>query len=633
MKHVSNYLLILLFALAFSCVKDAKKPQQTVANKKTEVNQPITSLPFKTLNLNDLSAFKPSGSNWKIVGNVIADRQKEKTLIDEDGVGILFNANDQEFNKQLFTAFEHGDIELELDVMMPIKSNSGIYFQGRYEIQLLDSWGVKDPKHSDIGGIYQRWNKDAENGKQGYEGHPPRINAAKAPGLWQHFKIIFHAPKFDNSGKKIKNAWFEEVWLNGSLIHKNVEVKGPTRAAAFSDETARGPLMIQGDHGPVAFKNIKYKLYEIDKLQLSNIVRTEYKTKSKTIDNLDTIPIANETPVDKFTLVDVTKTKEHKLIAHTGTINIPETGDYLFESRTNGLAHIVINNKRVLVSKDNMNTIHSNVVKLEKGTYPFKIIYNQTKPWAGGFTLHVEGPNLQKYSIQEDVWKDANKFNPLNGIVINPENTPKIQRSFVTHKNETRTHSISVGLPEGIHYSYDLATGSLLKAWSGLFLNTTHMWLSRGYKQLGEPVGFSISLHGGLEFANLKNQNTPWPLPQPENKGIKQLGYELDSEKLPTFSYAIEGATISNYFTVSNENRNLTKNITIDSKQNLWHKLADGESIKVLPNNTFIVNNESYYIDFSGNNFKPIIRNIDGKDELLVEVPKGKNTINYSIIW
>ena len=159
------------------------------------------------------------------------------------------------------------------------------------------------------------------------------------------------------------------------------------------------------------------------------------------------------------------------------------------------------------------------------------------------------------------------------------------------------------------------------------------MWLSRGYKQLGEPVGFSISLHGDLEFAKLQDENTPWPLPQTENRGVKQLGYELNAEKMPTFLYVTEGASISNSFTVSNENRHLTKNITIDSKQNLWHKLAHGQSIKALSNNIFIVNNESYYIDFSNNNLKPVIRNIDGKDELLVKVPKGKHTINYSIIW
>src|SRR5690606_20858767 len=134
-------------------------------------------------------------------------------------------------NQHLFTAFEHGDIEIELDVMMPVHSNSGLYFQGRYEIQLFDSWAVYKPQHSDMGGIYHRW--DNSRAEKGYEGHPPAINAAKAPGLWQHFKIIFHAPRFNAAGQKVNNAIFKEVWLNGVLIHENQEVTGPTRSSAF----------------------------------------------------------------------------------------------------------------------------------------------------------------------------------------------------------------------------------------------------------------------------------------------------------------------------------------------------------------------------------------------------------------
>ena len=100
------------------------------------------------------------------------------------------------------------------------------------------------------------------------------MNAAKAPGLWQHYKIIFHAPKFDSLGRKEKNAVFKEVWLNGVLLHENQEVTGPTRAAAFKDEKPKGPLMIQGDHGPVALKNIRYKLYEDKKVA---ITRSEHQ--------------------------------------------------------------------------------------------------------------------------------------------------------------------------------------------------------------------------------------------------------------------------------------------------------------------------------------------------------------------
>jgi hypothetical protein len=83
-----------------------------------------------------------------------------------------------------------------------------------------------------------------------------RVNAELAPGNWQTFDIFFHAARFDNNGKKIANAKFEKIILNGVLIHENVELTGPTRGSMLSNDIPVGPLRLQGDHGPVAFRNI-----------------------------------------------------------------------------------------------------------------------------------------------------------------------------------------------------------------------------------------------------------------------------------------------------------------------------------------------------------------------------------------
>ena len=251
-KHIL-YFFVLMLISSCGIQKDIDKSSQT-----EQYNQ---TLPFTHVALKDLSDFKPTTKNWQIVSGAIVDRSKKRTISGIDGIGVLLNNSDRTSRKNIFTSFEHGDIELALEVMMPVGSNSGIYLQGRYEIQLFDSWEVKEPTYADMGAIYQRWNKAAEKGKQGYEGHPPSINVAKAPGLWQQIKIKFTAPTFDKAGNKTKNAKFDEVWLNGILLHKNIEVTGPTRAAAFKTETSMATIMIQGDHGPVAFKNIKYKLH------------------------------------------------------------------------------------------------------------------------------------------------------------------------------------------------------------------------------------------------------------------------------------------------------------------------------------------------------------------------------------
>src|SRR5690606_35854913 len=123
------------------------------------------------------------------------------------GNGILANLltkNDP--GKDLFSKAEYGDMDLKMEYMMASGSNSGVYIQGRYEIQLLDSWGVVNPGPGDNGGIYERWDENKPEGQRGYEGYAPRQNASRAPGQWQQLLVSFRAPRFDANGNKTANA-------------------------------------------------------------------------------------------------------------------------------------------------------------------------------------------------------------------------------------------------------------------------------------------------------------------------------------------------------------------------------------------------------------------------------------------
>ena len=196
-----------------------------------------------------LGAFPGETGDWLIAGEASSDPADDKKLAWKAGTGVLVNGPKGR-TRNLFTKLEHGDCEAHVEFVVPKGSNSGVYFQGRYEIQILDSWGVEKPQHGDCGGIYQRW----DNGR-GYEGRPPRVNASHPPGQWQVFDVTFRAPRFDAAGKKTANARFVRVVHNGVIVHENEPVTGPTRAAAFGDEKPLGPLMLQGDHGPVAYRN------------------------------------------------------------------------------------------------------------------------------------------------------------------------------------------------------------------------------------------------------------------------------------------------------------------------------------------------------------------------------------------
>jgi hypothetical protein len=165
----------------------------------------------------------------------------------------ILNGNGRTAN--LVTDEKHGDIELYLEFMLAKGSNSGVYLQGLYEVQIFDSYGSEFAmKTSDGGAIYHRWINN-----QGVGGSAPMVNASRPAGQWQSYQIWFQAPRFDASGKKTANAKFIRVLHNARLVQQNVEVEGGTRAHMPLEEAPLNPLMLQGDHGPVAFRNIYWR--------------------------------------------------------------------------------------------------------------------------------------------------------------------------------------------------------------------------------------------------------------------------------------------------------------------------------------------------------------------------------------
>jgi hypothetical protein len=208
----------------------------------------------------DLAAWRKPTHDWMIAGGVTIGGEGQKSLVISEGAGVLVNGPKGRTGN-LVSAGEFGDAEIHVEWLVPKGSNSGVYVMGRYEVQVLDSFGNAKPNSGDAGGIYQRWDPKRGGGKEGFEGHAPRVNAAKPPGEWQAFDITFRAPRFDTAGTKTANAVFVKVVHNGQVVHENVEVTGPTRSSLweYEPEKPTGPVMLQGDHGPVAYRNIVIK--------------------------------------------------------------------------------------------------------------------------------------------------------------------------------------------------------------------------------------------------------------------------------------------------------------------------------------------------------------------------------------
>jgi hypothetical protein len=167
--------------------------------------------PVALFNGEDLSGWtvrNPSQPNmWRAEDGVLANTDTGSDLVTED-------------------TFD--DFKLHIEVNYPEGSNSGIYLRGRYEIQVQDDYG-KEPDSRYLGGLY---------------GHiTPTENAAKPAGEWQVFDIT------------LLGRWVT-VELNGKVIIDHQEIPGITGGALDSKEGEPGPFMLQGDHGPVSYRNI-----------------------------------------------------------------------------------------------------------------------------------------------------------------------------------------------------------------------------------------------------------------------------------------------------------------------------------------------------------------------------------------
>ncbi len=127
------------------------------------------------------------------------------------------------------------------DAMGQAKGNSGVFLQGRYEIQVLDSCGIDVPGMGDCGAIYNQF--------------ASLVNACKPPLEWQTYDAIFRAARVGESGEIEENARVT-VLQNGIVIQNNVQMLGATGGATDKDAAAPGPLRLQ-DHGnPVKYRNI-----------------------------------------------------------------------------------------------------------------------------------------------------------------------------------------------------------------------------------------------------------------------------------------------------------------------------------------------------------------------------------------
>jgi hypothetical protein len=178
----------------------------------------------------DLSRWAPARRPWKVENGYME-------VIPDSG--------------DLRTKETFGDLQLHVEWAAPRevrgtsqnRGNSGIFLQGLYEVQVLDSF--ENPTYADgqAGALYGQW--------------PPLVNPTRTPGEWQSYDVVFEAPRFE-SEKLLKPASLT-VFLNGVVLHHRKELMGPTvhRALAqYKPHPPEGPLVLQDHQQAVRYRNI-----------------------------------------------------------------------------------------------------------------------------------------------------------------------------------------------------------------------------------------------------------------------------------------------------------------------------------------------------------------------------------------
>ena len=584
-------------------------------------------LPAQTkLDLANLHAFQNPGANWHIAANATVNLNENNSIAFTTGTGILVNQPNGNVHEDLFSNFKHGDLDLELDYMMAKGSNSGIYLQGRYEIQLLDSWTVLNARSADNGGIYERWDETKPDGQKGYQGYAPRQNASLAPGLWQHIKISFQAPRFTGT-QKVENAKILKVELNGVLIQENVELSGVTRGAVDENEVAAGPLRIQGDHGPIAFRNIVVNSFDKQKPAVTDIKYSVYNGKINTEADYKKLKPGAEKNGEVITAAITGLPDNEFLIRYKGILHITEAGVYHFNMNVFGGGGLLnINNSTVIPYKEWNG---SGTINLPAGNLPVELVYSKYVDWAKpALVLSATGPGIREFLISDGSIQTSEEVDP---ILVNAAEKNML-RSFMDLPSGVRvTHGVSVGSTEKIHYTYDMDNGMPVQIWRGDFLDATPMWHERGdgssrpagtVKYFGKPM---------LAIEKLADANAAWAT-DTAGTGFKTKGYALDEKDRPTFKYIIYGAAVSDAIRVLENRQGIHREISIENgTEDMYVRLAEARTIEILSEGLYLVDDKSYYLkmdDTSGE--KPVIREQAGRKELIVPV---KSKLSYTILF
>jgi hypothetical protein len=313
------------------------------------------------------------------------------------------------------------------------------------------------------------------------------------------------------------------------------------------------------------------------------------------------------------------------ILRYTGILKTLRFGEYDFSIFTlAGRGTLTINNQK-LSSTKRRDTFS---VTLPAGDLPFELVYFKTMDWGGPtVVLSVEGPGFRKFTLSDAGNLSNEQVDPI--LVEAPVNT--VLRSFMDIPGMRVVHAVSVGSPEGLHYTYDMDNSSLVQVWRGGFLDATPMWHERGDGSSRPRGSKQIFGKPELSIAKLTSSNAPWKT-DTTGTGFRPKGYELDDKDRPVFRYFIYGLQVTDAVQVLENRQGISREISVANPSNdLFVRLAAGKTIDDMGNGLYLLDDKSYYLKIdNADGEKAFVRNAGDKKELLISI---KSKIKYSILF
>ena len=379
---------------------------------------------------------------------------------------------------------------------------------------------------------------------------------------------------------------------------------------------------------------------------LSELTFTSFKGSWKKIPDWNKIePTGTDhVPSGKFDL-SCSKEKDNFGLVFRGNIEAPKSGDYIFTLSSDDGSRLLIDRK-VVVDLDGIHgvTSKSGKIKLEKGLHHIEVQYFEA---SGGEELYVGWrlPGAKKETALS-VNKGPSGGNSPSGQLLVVKDEARIYRNFIEGAGP---RAIGVGYPGGINIAYDANNMRIALIWQGDFIDAKRHWNGRG-QGFQPPSGQSIiSGTPGVPFAVINSPSDPWPKTylRKDNAQLPAIkdgyffkGYQLSGEsRIPTFNYNFGQLKIIDKpipkGTADSSEASLIRTITLsgENKSNLYFRAAVGESIELVEENTFLIN-DLKIINLKSNE-KPILRDIGSNKELLMPIKfiNKSATITQTISW